>query len=132
MIYQITKDKIALLMSEYQRLSKGKEKALEEIAIAEIPESVYNSNAIENSTLSLQDTEDILLYDQIKKDFSVREIYEAKNLANITQKLLKDTQKKLTIEYILKLHHILLTGINDSWAGRFRSGKEWVRIGASL
>ena len=132
MIYQITKDKIALLMSEYQRLSKGNEKALEEIAIAEIPESVYNSNAIENSTLSLQDTEDILLYDQIKKDFSMREIYEAKNLANITQKLLKDTQKKLTIEYILKLHHILLTGINDGWAGRFRSGKEWVRIGASL
>jgi len=113
MIYQTTKDKIAQLMKEYKKLSKGNEKALHEIAVAEIPEMVYNSNAIENSTLTLEDTEEILLYDQIKKDYTLREVYEAKNLANITQNLLKTPHQKLTIELILTLHKTLLTGIHD-------------------
>ncbi len=37
-------------------LVKGNEVLLKEIALAEIPEMVYNSNAIENSTLTLEDT----------------------------------------------------------------------------
>lgn len=128
MIYQTTKDKIAKLMKEYKKLSKGNEKALHEIAIAEIPEMVYNSNAIENSTLTLEDTEEILLYNQIKKDYTLREVYEAKNLASITQNLLQTPHQKLTIELILALHKVLLTGIHDDWSGRFRCGKEWVRV----
>jgi len=32
----------------------------------------------------------------------------------------------------LALHKKLLTGIDDSIAGRFRSGKEWVRIGTHI
>lgn len=119
-------------MQTYKKLSKGNQKILHEIAIAEIPEIVYNSNAIENSTLTLKDTEDILLHNQITNDHNVREIYEAKNLAKITQILLEETHKSLTIEFILHLHHMLLTGINDTRAGRFRRGKEWVRIGSSL
>ena len=33
---------------------------------------------------------------------------------------------------MLEFHKILLGGINDDWAGRFRSGKEWVRVGAHV
>jgi Fic family protein len=44
---------------------------------------VYNSNAIENSTLTLKDTEDILLRDIVRKDRDIREVYEAKNLSRI-------------------------------------------------
>jgi Fic family protein len=128
MIYQTTKDKIAQLMQTYQQLSKGNTKALQEIAMNEIPEMVYNSNAIENSTLTLQDTEEILIYNQIKKDYNLREVYEAKNLAKITEKLLKAPNQKLTIELILALHKTLLTGITDHRAGRFRSGKERVQV----
>lgn len=128
MIYQTTKDKIAQLMKEYKKLSKWNESALHEIAVAEIPEMVYNSNAIENSTLTLEDTEEILLYDKIKRDYTLREVYEAKNLANITQNLLKTPNQKLTIELILALHKTLLIGIRDDRAGRFRCGKEWVRV----
>lgn len=39
-------------MAEYDALRKGKESLLTMIDEAEIPEAVYNSNAIENSTLT--------------------------------------------------------------------------------
>jgi Fic family protein len=116
MINKTTKDKILNLFEEYQKLSKGNEKILQEIAISEIPEMVYNSNAIENSTLSLKDTEDILIYNVIKKDHDIREVYEAKNLAKITKMLVENSKEKLDISLILALHKILLTHINDEWA----------------
>lgn len=132
MINQTTKDKIATLQKRYAELSKGNESLLKEIAIAEIPEMVYNSNAIENSTLSLEDTEKILTGGELARKVSIREVYEAKNLAKITETLLEKTKHKLTIKLILNLHKMLLTHIDDSIAGRFRSGKEWVRVGNHL
>jgi hypothetical protein len=48
-LYQPTKDRIEHLRKQLASLSKGNKNLLEEIAIAEIPEMVYNSNAIENS-----------------------------------------------------------------------------------
>jgi len=132
MINQITKNRIATLSEQYKELVKNSPMAVREIAIAEIPEMVYNSNAIENSTLTLKDTEDILLRDSIRKDHDIREIYEAKNLAKITETLLDSSNKPVTVKMMLGLHKILLTGIKDDWAGRFRSGKEWVRIGAHV
>ncbi|MDR0517059.1 MAG: Fic family protein [Fibromonadaceae bacterium] len=128
MINQATKIKLAKLQKQYRGLFRGKEKVLREIFLAEIPESVYNSNAIENSTLSLEDTEKILLQNSIPKELDIREVYEAKNLAKIMEMLLKKKQK-LSINLILSLHKILLQDIDDPIAGRFRRGKEWVRIG---
>lgn len=132
MINRVTKERIATLSEQYKKLVKSKPEAISEIALSEIPEMVYNSNAIENSTLTLKDTEDILLRDSIKKDHDVREIYEAKNLARITEILLNNPNEPLNVALILDLHKTLLTGIKDSWAGRFRSGKEWVRVGAHV
>ncbi|MDR1983335.1 MAG: hypothetical protein LBQ28_00705 [Prevotellaceae bacterium] len=60
MLNQITKNKIEKLHSLFVELTADKEQALKEIAMAEMPEMVYNSNAIENSTLTLEDTEKIL------------------------------------------------------------------------
>lgn len=132
MINQITKDRIATLYAQYKELSSSNVNAVREITIAEIPEMVYNSNAIENSTLTLKDTEDILLRDSIKKDHDIREIYEAKNLAKITQDLLVSPTAFLDSKLILQLHKTLLSGVQDDWAGRYRSGKEWVRVGAHV
>ena len=132
MINQITKNKIQRLAEEYQQIIATKKEALQEIALAEIPEMVYNSNAIENSTLTLEDTEDILLRGQIKRDHDIREIYEAKNLAKITEYLLDDPSENLSIDLMLSLHKVLLTDISDDFAGRFRHSKEWVRVGAHL
>ncbi|MCL2143957.1 MAG: Fic family protein [Endomicrobia bacterium] len=128
----MTKSKIKKLFALYKKAANGRKTVLGEIAAAEIPEMVYNSNAIENSTLTLEDTEDILLRGQISKDHSLREVFEAKNLAEITKILLKNPNTDLTIKGILSLHKILLSNINDSAAGRFRSGKEWVRVGTHI
>ena len=132
MINQVTKARIARLLNQYRELAHDNTDAIRDISISEIPEMVYNSNAIENSTLTLEDTENILLRDTIKKDQDIREVYEAKNLAKITEQLLEYPEQKLDIELILRLHKMLLTGINDDWAGRFRHGKEWVRVGAHV
>lgn len=132
MINQIKKDRIVALLAQYHELSKDEILAIRDISISEIPEMVYNSNAIENSTLTLEDTEDILLRDVVKKDHDIREIYEAKNLANVTEYLLQDQGQVLSIELILNLHKILLTHIRDDWAGRFRRNKEWVRVGTHI
>ena len=132
MINQTTKDKIEVLQKQYASLAKGNETLLKEIALAEIPEMVYNSNAIENSTLTLEDTEKILAGGSLERKVSVREIYEAKNLAKITEILLEKDKHPLTIKHILRLHKTLLTHIDDPIAGRFRSGKEWVRVGNHL
>lgn len=132
MINKITKDKINELAVKYWHLSSDQKNAIYNIAMAEIPEMVYNSNAIENSTLTLKDTEDIILRNKIAKDHDIREIYEAKNLAKITTELLKNPRERLTTSLILSLHSVLLAGISDDHAGRYRHGKEWVRIGVHV
>lgn len=128
MINQTTKDKITELHKEYIKLSVKNKEALKEIAIAEIPEMVYNSNAIENSTLTLEDTEKILLEGVIPKNSDAREVYEAKNLARVTEILLNEPEKELSEEFMLELHKILLSNIKDYCAGRFRKDGEWVRV----
>lgn len=132
MINQVTKDKIASLVAQYDELFRLQRDALQEIALAEIPEMVYNSNAIENSTLTLEDTEDILLHDKVLRDHDIREVYEAKNLAKVMIEIMKHPDHPISIQSILSAHKTLLTHIDDEVAGRFRMGKEWVRIGAHV
>ncbi len=125
-------EKVEGLAKQYRQLAEKQADVVREIAMAELPEMVYNSNAIENSTLTLSDTEDILLRDQIRTDHEVREIYEAKNLAKAVNFLWDNPTKRFSVDLILQLHKILLTDIYDSVAGRFRSGNEWVRVGAHI
>ncbi len=72
------KTKIDSLKKEYDSLRQDKESLLTIIFEAELPESVYNSNAIENSTLTIAETEKILLDLEVSRNVSVREIFEAK------------------------------------------------------
>ena len=132
MINQTTKDRIKVLHRQYMQLAKGNEAVLKEITLAEIPEMVYNSNAIENSTLTLEDTEKILLGGSLDRKVNIREVFEAKNLAKLTETLLEKNKSLLNIKLILKLHKTLLSNIDDTIAGRFRRGKEWVRVGNHL
>ena len=55
-IFHPIKDKIRTLKEEYDRLKRVKESLLKLVSESEISESVYNSNAIENSTLTLPET----------------------------------------------------------------------------
>ena len=49
-----TKNRIQVLKREYDILRQSKKSLLSMIDEVEVPESVYNSNAIENSTLTPQ------------------------------------------------------------------------------
>ena len=128
-----TKEGIDILKEQYDSLRKGKESLLALIEEAELPENVYNSNAIENSTLTLKETEKILLEMKVSRDVSLREVFEAKNLAKVAEYIRKKTQQlDLDEEMILLLHRMLLTGIDDNVAGRFRKKGEYVRVGTHV
>lgn len=129
-ISNLIKNKIQALKSEFDILRKGKESLLAMIDEAEIPESVYNSNAIENSTLTLKETEKILLDMEVSRDVSLREVFEAKNLARVIGYIRNKSQEtEVNKELILLLHQMLIGGIDDNIAGRFRKSGEYVRVG---
>jgi Fic family protein len=121
------------LKTEYDRRRRGKDSLLKIIDESELSESVFNSNAIENSTLTLKETERILLELEISRNVSVREFFEAKNLARVmeyTKSKALDTE--LSSEMILLLHKMLIGNIDDGFAGRFRASGEYVRVGAHI
>ena len=132
MINQVTREKIDNLAEKYRKLAAKNVEVVRELTLAELPEMVYNSNAIENATLTLEDTEDILIRNQIRTDHEIREIYEAKNLAGAIEYLMSNPDEKISVELILRLHRMLMANIRSDIAGRFRSGKEWVRVGTHI
>ena len=132
-IFHPIKNKIRTLKEEYDRLKRGKESLLKLLYESELSESVYNSNAIENFTLTLPETEKILLEMKVSKKLSLREVFEAKNLAGVMEYVSsKSITEELSKEMILLLHKMLLGNINDSVSGRFRIGNEYVRIGSYI
>ena len=128
----LQRSKITTLKKEFELLKFGKESLLALLEESELPELVYNSNAIENSTLTLRETEKILLELETSRDVSVRELFEAKNLARVIEYIRNNPELPLTTETILLLHRMLMTGINDGIAGRFRSKGEYVRVGTHV
>jgi len=111
----------------------GNDSLLELIAEAEVAEQVYNSNAIENSTLSLEETEKILLQIDLDRFITEREIFEAKNLARVVSYINKRaSEQELSLSVILSLHKMLIANIRDDIAGRFRRDNEYVRVGSHI
>lgn len=132
MINVTTRTRINELKKEYSSLKRDKESLLTLLDEAELPELVYNSNAIENSTLTLKETERILLEQEVMRQVSVRELFEAKNLARVAEYLRTRTDIVLNIETTLLLHRMLIGGIDDTIAGRLRKANEYVRIGTHI
>ncbi len=95
--------KIDSLRERYYLSARNKDSLLKLISEAEVAEQVYNSNAIENSTLSLEETEKILLRLDLDRYVTEREIFETRNLA-------------LVVEYI---DTILSTGIDGATNASF-------------
>ncbi len=121
------------LKTKYETLKRDKEALLVVIDQAELPENVYNSNAIENSTLTLKETEKILLEQDLSRNVSLREVYEAKNLARVVDYTRNKSQEsELNKELILLFHQMLIGGIDDNIAGRFRGKGEYVRVGTHI
>lgn len=122
--------KVNILRERYYKASVGKDALIKLIAETEVAEQVYNSNAIENSTLTLEETEKILLQIDLDRFITEREIFEAKNLARVVSYVDKKAkEQELTLDVITSLHKILILNIRDDIAGRFRKENEYVRVG---
>jgi Fic family protein len=120
---------LGLLRERFYRAARGKEALLRLISEAEVSEHVYDSNAIENSTLTLEETERIL--QELKTDRSItqRELFEARNLARVVQYVeSRSLESPLNLDSLLLLHKMLMANIRDDIAGRLRKEGEWVRV----
>ena len=126
-------NQIASLRERYHKALPGKESLIKIVGEAEVPEHVYNSNAIEDNTLTLEETEKILLQIDLDRFVSEREFFEAKNLARVTEYIeSKAKEAELSLPLMLLLHKMLIANIRDDIAGRFRTGDEWVRVGSHI
>lgn len=125
--------KIIDLRLKYYQVAISKESLIKLLLETEVAEQVFNSNAIENSTLSLEETEKILQQINLDRYIDEREIYEAKNLARVVDYIDKKAKEKdLDLEVVLLLHKMLLSNIRDEVAGRFRIKNEYVRVGSHI
>jgi len=121
---------ISQLRGRFYAVATGKQALLKLISEAETAEQVYNSNAIENSTLTLEETEKILLQIDLDRYITEREMFETKNLARVVIYIeQRAKEQELTLEVILSLHKMLISNIRDDIAGRFRRDNEFVRVG---
>ncbi|MDA3836861.1 MAG: Fic family protein [Nanoarchaeota archaeon] len=82
-------------------------------------ELTYDSNAIEGSTLTLQETSLVINDGIVPKGKSVREIYEAKNHLEAII-FIQEHEGALNELFILKLHKLILKEIFSRYAGVYR------------
>lgn len=97
-------------------LSKEEFEAFENTFFTEL---TYDSNAIEGSSLSLEDTNLILNEGLVPNGKTLREVNEAKNHLDAIN-FINRYKGDLKEEFILKLHSIILKNISEKFAGRYR------------
>lgn len=79
----------------------------------------YNSNAIEGSSLTLEETS-LVVNDKIAPEGkTLREIYEAKGHMEALN-FVKMHKGDLNGEFILKIHFIILKNVSERFAGKYR------------
>jgi len=96
-------------------------------------EWIYNSNAIEGNTLTLQETKLVLEEGITIKGKSLREHFEAKNHEHAIQYLETLVHDKISFseKEILSIHSLVLQNIEKDFAGRYRNGQVRI-IGANF
>ena len=107
---------------EWKQVPKSaKEKDLQEIAIA----FTYNTNAIEGSTITLEETR-LILEDKVAPNKSIRDIRETESHAAVFLQMLK-TCENLSESLFLKWHEEIFRETKPDIAGKFRNYP--VRVG---
>ena len=122
-------EKLEKIRSNFQKEWKkvpqsAKEKDLQEIAIA----FTYNTNAIEGSTITLEETR-LILEDKMAPNKPLKDIRETESHAAAFLQMLK-TKEELSDELLLKWHQNIFRETKPDIAGRFRSYP--VRVGPYL
>lgn len=107
---------------EWKRYPESaKEKELQEIATA----FTYNSNAIEGSTITLEEAR-LILQDKVAPNKPLKDIKETESHARVFLDMLK-TKKKMSEKLLLQWHEEIFKETKPDIAGQFRS--YLVRVG---
>lgn len=100
---------------EWKKLPESmKEKELEQIAVA----FTYNTNAIEGSTITLEETREII-QEQIAPNKPLKEIKETEAHAKIFLNILKK-EEQITRERLLEWHKKIFEQTKEDIAGKYR------------
>ena len=94
---------------------------------------VYESNSIEGNTLTLRETEVVLSKGVTVSGKPLKDHLEAVNLAKAWERLKELAQPSVTFAEndLLDLHRIILTGVEDHFAGSYRTSAARI-AGANL
>ncbi|MFA5174445.1 MAG: Fic family protein [Candidatus Pacearchaeota archaeon] len=110
---------------EWERIPESaKKKEKEEISIA----FTYNTNAIEGSTITLEETREII-HDKISPNKLLRDVKETESHSKVFLEML-DKKEKLNEELILKWHYEIFKDVKKDIAGKYR--EYLVRVGDYL
>jgi Fic family protein len=111
--------------AEWKRIPESvKKKELEEISIA----FTYNTNAIEGSTITLEETREII-HDKISPNKPIRDVRETEAHSNVFLKML-DKREEITKDLLLRWHLEIFGITKPDIAGRYRD--YLVRVGPHL
>jgi Fic family protein len=111
--------------AEWGRIPESaKEKELEEISIA----FTYNTNAIEGSTITLEDARGII-HDKISPNKPIRDVRETEAHNKVFLQMLKKNEK-ITKELLLTWHKNVFSETKSDISGKFRD--YLVRVGPHL
>jgi len=102
-----------------EKINSLSKEEFEEFENTFFTELTYNSNAIEGSSLSLEDTNLILNEGLVPEGKTLREINEAKNHKSAIN-FINNYKGDLNELLILKIHSIILKDISEKFAGRYR------------
>lgn len=130
-------DKLKILTQKKTQLGKLRplpkelEQSLEDWLRVDL---TYSSNAIEGNTLSRIETAEVLErgITAVIKGKPLKDQLEALNHAKALEFIKTLAQNFKSHQYITKeniktIHRIILTGINDNWAGRYRKTEVFIR-----
>lgn len=110
---------------EWQKYPESaKEKELQEIAIA----FTYNTNAIEGSTITLEEAREII-EDKISPNKPLKDVRETESHAKVFLEMLK-SKEKISNELLLRWHKNIFNETKPDIAGRFRN--YLVRVGSYI
>lgn len=125
----LTKEQLSIIENlrenYFKKINSLNKEEFEKFEESFFTELTYDSNAIEGSSLSLEETNLVLNEGVVPEGKTIREIYEAKNHKKAIE-FIKDYNNNLNELFILKLHSIILKNISDRIAGNYR--KTNVRI----
>ncbi|MFH1290638.1 MAG: Fic family protein [Nanoarchaeota archaeon] len=108
-----------------KKINEMKEEEYAKFQQSFFTELTYNSNAIEGSTLDLQETSLVVNDGIAPEGKTLREVYEARNHMKAL-KFIKEAKGDLDELFILRLHKIILEDVGGRFAGRYRESN--VRI----